>query len=62
MTTDNNSPDQEKPEHTLLLVDDEESITNAIERLLRREGHDVYTAAAGPKPSHDSGRWARLSL
>ena len=33
--------------HTLLLVDDETSILNALKRLFRREGHEILTAEGG---------------
>jgi len=36
-----------KSEHSLLLVDDERAITKAIERLFRKEGHEVFTAGSG---------------
>lgn len=35
--------------HTLLFVDDEESITKAIYRLFRRDGYHIITAAGGPE-------------
>jgi response regulator RpfG family c-di-GMP phosphodiesterase len=38
------SPDQK---HKILLVDDEESITKALQRLFRRENHDILTASGG---------------
>ena len=33
--------------HTLLLVDDEASILNALKRLFRREGYEILTAEGG---------------
>ncbi len=33
--------------HTVLLVDDEESILNSLKRLLRREGYQLLTASSG---------------
>ena len=33
--------------HTLFLVDDEPSITRALNRLLRRDGYRILTAAGG---------------
>jgi PAS domain S-box-containing protein/diguanylate cyclase (GGDEF)-like protein len=33
--------------HTLLLVDDEENITSALRRLLRRDGYRIVTACSG---------------
>ena len=34
---------------TLLLVDDEENITSALTRLLRRDGYDILRANSGPE-------------
>jgi response regulator RpfG family c-di-GMP phosphodiesterase len=36
-----------KNEHTLLLVDDEKSITKALNRLFRKEGYRIMTAQSG---------------
>ncbi|MBN1843865.1 MAG: response regulator [Deltaproteobacteria bacterium] len=36
-----------KYKHTLLLVDDEESITKSLQRLFRKEGYEIYTASSG---------------
>ncbi len=36
-----------KPERTLLLVDDEPNILNALKRLLRRDGYRILTANSG---------------
>jgi len=36
-----------KYNHTLLLVDDEESITKSLQRLFRKEGYKIHTAASG---------------
>lgn len=36
-----------KNEHTLLLVDDEKSITRALNRLFRKEGYRILTAQSG---------------
>ena len=36
-----------KPQHTLLLVDDEPNILAALKRLLRRDGHVIVTANSG---------------
>ncbi|MBW2339988.1 MAG: response regulator [Deltaproteobacteria bacterium] len=33
--------------HKLLLVDDEESITKALQRLFRKEGYEIHTALSG---------------
>jgi response regulator RpfG family c-di-GMP phosphodiesterase len=38
-----------KNEHTLLLVDDEKSITKALNRLFRKEGYRIMTAQSGPE-------------
>lgn len=38
------TPETEEGEHTLLLVDDEPNILNALKRVLRREGYRVLTA------------------
>ncbi len=38
-----------KSEHTLLLVDDEKSITKALNRLFRKEGYQILTAESGPE-------------
>ncbi|MEJ2038228.1 MAG: response regulator [Desulfosarcinaceae bacterium] len=38
-----------KIEHTLLLVDDEKSITKALHRLFRKEGYHTITAESGPE-------------
>ena len=35
--------------HTLMLVDDEPSITRALQRVLRRDGYRILTAAGGPE-------------
>lgn len=35
------------PRHTILLVDDEENILNALNRILRKEGYRVLTAPGG---------------
>ena len=35
------------PEHTILCVDDEENILNALKRLLRKEGYTLRTATSG---------------
>ncbi len=37
----------QKYRHTILLVDDEEAITKAINRLFRKEGHQILTASSG---------------
>jgi response regulator RpfG family c-di-GMP phosphodiesterase len=37
---------EEKNRHTILLVDDEESITNSLNRLFRKEGYDILTASS----------------
>ncbi|MDY6952094.1 MAG: response regulator, partial [Thermodesulfobacteriota bacterium] len=36
-----------KYKHSLLFVDDEASITKALQRLFRKERYDIYTAASG---------------
>lgn len=36
-----------KPDRTLLLVDDEPNILNALKRLLRRDGYQILTAGSG---------------
>jgi response regulator RpfG family c-di-GMP phosphodiesterase len=36
-----------KYKHTILLVDDEESITKALRRLFRKEGYQILTASGG---------------
>ncbi len=36
-----------KYKHTLLLVDDEESITKSLKRLFRNEGYEIHTASSG---------------
>jgi response regulator RpfG family c-di-GMP phosphodiesterase len=36
-----------KYKHRLLMVDDEESITKALQRLFRREGYEIHTASSG---------------
>ncbi|HMV17415.1 MAG TPA: EAL domain-containing protein [Zoogloea sp.] len=36
-----------RPDRTLLLVDDEENILNALRRLLRRDGYTLLTASSG---------------
>ncbi|RLB82305.1 MAG: hypothetical protein DRH17_06265 [Deltaproteobacteria bacterium] len=36
-----------KYKHTLLLVDDEESITKSLQRLFRQEAYEIYTASSG---------------
>lgn len=36
-----------KYKHTLLLVDDEESITNSLQRVFRKEGYKIRTASSG---------------
>jgi response regulator RpfG family c-di-GMP phosphodiesterase len=36
-----------KYHHTILLVDDEVSITKSLKRVLRKEGHTVLTAGSG---------------
>ncbi len=36
-------------EHTVLFVDDEENILNALKRVLRRENYQIITAASGPE-------------
>ena len=36
-------------EHTVLFVDDEENILNALKRVLRRENYRIITAASGPE-------------
>ena len=36
-----------KYEHRLFLVDDDESITKALQRLFRKEGYEIYTALSG---------------
>ncbi|MEW6668998.1 MAG: HD domain-containing phosphohydrolase [Thermodesulfobacteriota bacterium] len=36
-----------KYKHTILLLDDEKSITNALQRLLHRENYGILTAASG---------------
>jgi len=33
--------------HSILLVDDEVSITKALQRLFRREGYNILTASSG---------------
>ena len=33
--------------HKLLIVDDEESITKALQRVFRREGYEIHTALSG---------------
>ena len=38
--------------HRILLVDDEESITKALQRLFRRESHEIYTASGGEEALH----------
>ena len=38
---------QQKPQRTLLLVDDEPNILAALKRLFRREGHTILTASSG---------------
>jgi CheY-like chemotaxis protein len=40
---------QQKPQRTLLLVDDEPNILTALKRLFRRDGHKMLTAASGPE-------------
>jgi EAL domain-containing protein (putative c-di-GMP-specific phosphodiesterase class I)/CheY-like chemotaxis protein len=37
----------QKPQRTLLLVDDEPNIVSALKRLLRRDGYDILTASGG---------------
>jgi diguanylate cyclase (GGDEF)-like protein/PAS domain S-box-containing protein len=39
----------QKPQRTLLLVDDEPNILSALKRLLRRDGHLILTANSGPE-------------
>ncbi len=36
-----------KYKHTLLLVDDEESIAKSLQRIFRKEGYEIYTALNG---------------
>lgn len=36
-----------KYKHTILLVDDEESIKKALRRLFRKEGYQILTALSG---------------
>lgn len=36
-----------EPKHTILLVDDEENILNALNRTLRKEGYRILTATSG---------------
>jgi len=36
-------------EHTVLFVDDEENILNALKRVLRRESYQIITAPSGPE-------------
>ncbi len=36
-----------KYKHTLLFVDDEKSITKALHRLFRKDGHHIFTASSG---------------
>ena len=38
-----------KTKGTLLLVDDEVSILNALKRIFQAEGYDVNTASSGPE-------------
>jgi response regulator RpfG family c-di-GMP phosphodiesterase len=38
--------------HHILLVDDEESITKALQRLFRRESHEIHTASGGEEALH----------
>lgn len=38
-----------KPQHTILMVDDEESILNSLQRVFRKEGHELITARSGPE-------------
>ena len=35
--------------HSILIVDDEKNVLNAIQRCLRREAYTIYTAESGPK-------------
>ncbi|MCU6433519.1 EAL domain-containing protein [Undibacterium sp. Jales W-56] len=37
----------EKPQRSLLLVDDEPNILSSVKRLLRRDGYQIYTANSG---------------
>jgi diguanylate cyclase (GGDEF)-like protein/PAS domain S-box-containing protein len=39
----------QKPQRTLLLVDDEPNIVAALKRLFRRDGHNILTANSGPE-------------
>ena len=39
--------DNSDTKHTILLVDDEENILNALNRVLRREGFRIFTATSG---------------
>nr|WP_281432332.1 HD domain-containing phosphohydrolase [Desulfatitalea alkaliphila] len=43
-------------DHTLLLVDDEISITRALQRLFRKEGYRILTAQSGPEALEVLGR------
>lgn len=43
-------------DHTLLLVDDEISITRALQRLFRKEGYRILTAQSGPEALELLGR------
>ena len=36
-----------KTEHSILFVDDEKSIANALRRLFRKEGYQLFTASSG---------------
>lgn len=36
-----------KYKHTLLFVDDEESITKSLQRIFRKEGYEIHTASGG---------------
>jgi len=38
---------EEKPRHSILIVDDEESILRSLVRLFRNEGYDIATAVGG---------------
>ena len=39
--------DEQKPQRSLLLVDDEENITRSLIRLLRQDNYKIYTAKSG---------------
>jgi len=43
---DDTTQNQTQPNRTLLLVDDEENILNALCRLLRRDGYHIFTAGS----------------